>query len=134
MAFYRLVKALFWTAAVLCVLLFLAGQKQPQCNLPALLLVPVCLLLHWLQKRLWMRANQRMPLVCVQATLVNHRQVYEGARMQGYKCSYLTFATEKGELLEFVVPREAFDCIQLGAKGPLEYRGGMYVSFRKVQN
>lgn len=114
--------------------LFVTGREQPACMAVAFILIPVCMLLYRLQKRLWLRANQRLPQVCVQATLVNHRQVYEGARLQNYKRSYLTFETENGALLEFEVPREEFDRIQLGAKGPLEYRSGMYVSFRKEPN
>ena len=134
MLLYHCAKAMLYVLAVLAGVLFIFGRERPVCMAVAFILIPVCLLLYRLQKRLWLRANQRLPLVCVQATLVNHRQVYEGARMQNYQCSFLTFETETGERLEFKVPREAFDRIQLGAKGPLEYRGGMYVSFRKAPN
>lgn len=85
----------------------------------------------WLKKQLWLRVNQRKPLICVEATLVNHRHKYEGARMSAYKTSYLTFETADGKQLEFEVSWEEYERIQLGAKGPLEYRGRLYVSFRK---
>ena len=134
MLLYHCAKAMMFVLALLAGVLFITGREQPACMAAAFILIPVCLLLYWLQKRLLLRANQRLPLVCVQAKLVNHRQVYEGARMQTYKCSYLTFERETGVQLEFEVPREEFDRIQLGAKGPLEYRGGMYVSFRKTPN
>lgn len=133
MLLYRCVKALLYALAAFIGILFICGNRQPACVAAAFMLIPVCLLLFWLQKRLWLRANQRMPLVCVQATLVNHRQVYEG-RVATYKASFLTFETEFGEQIEFEVSREEFDRIQIGAKGPLEYRGRLYVSFRRVNN
>ena len=118
--------------------IFLAAISGIVCNqiwsvhpaLCVIIAIAVLGLLFWLQKRLWLRANQRLPLTCVQATLVNHRQVYEGAQMSHYKASFLTFETEDGAQLEFEVIREEFDRIQIGAKGPLEYRGGMYRGFR----
>lgn len=129
---YYCAKALLY--ALLCLLGFLVivGQKKPQSMATAFILIPVCMLLYWMQKRLWLRANQRMPLVCVQATLVNHRQVFEGPWMSIYKKSFLTFELESGEQIEFEVSREEFDRIKIGAKGPLEYRGRLYVSFRKL--
>ena len=130
MLLYRCAKALLYALAAFIGILFICGNRQPACVAAAFMLIPVCLLLFWLQKRLWLRANQRMPLTCVQATLVNHRQVYEGAQMSHYKASFLTFETEDGAQLEFEVTREEFDRIQIGAKGPLEYRGGMYRGFR----
>lgn len=132
MLLYRCAKALLYTLAVSATMLFIAGLGQPNCAVAAFILIPVCILLFFLQKALWMRANQRMPLVCVEAALVNHRQVYEG-RVPTCKASYLTFETEHGEQLEFEVSREEFERIQLGAKGPLSYRGALYVSFRKPQ-
>lgn len=133
MLLYRCAKALLYALAAFIGILFICGNRQPACMAVAFILIPVCLLLHWLQKRLWMRANRRLPLMCVQAKLVNHRQVYEG-RVATYKASFLTFETEFGEQIEFEVSREEFDRIQIGAKGPLEYRGRLYVSFRRVNN
>ena len=99
MLLYKSVKALLYVLLCIAGICLLAGQKEPRYMAAALATIPVCLLLHWLQKRLWLRANQRMPLVCVQATLVNHRQVYEG-RVPAYKASFLTFETELGEHIE----------------------------------
>ena len=130
MLLYRMAKMLMYMLICMTGLCLLAASKNRQCVAVAFVLVPVCLLLYWLQRRLWRWANQRLPLNCVQATLVNHRQVYEG-RMPAYKASFLTFETEHGERIEFEVSREEFERIRLGAKGPLEYRGRLYVSFRK---
>ena len=97
----------------------------------AFVMIPVCLLLYWLKGRLWLRANQRQPLSCVEATLVNHRQVYEGTRNSHYKTSFLIFETVDGKQLEFEVSREECERIRIGAKGPLEYQGKLYLSFRR---
>ena len=131
MLLYHCAKAMMYVLALLAGVLFIFGREQPACVAVAFILIPVCLLLFWLQKRLWLRDNQRLPLVCVQAKLINHRQVYEGARMSHYKASFLTFETEDGVQLEFEVPREEFDRIWIGAEGLLEYRGGMYMGFRR---
>ena len=75
--------------------------------------------------------NRKRPTVCVEAVLVNHRQKFEGSRIATCKKSYLTFELATGEQMEFEVSREESDRIQIGAKGPLEYCGRLYVSFRK---
>ena len=129
---YRCAKTLLVVLVVFAGILFICGSRQPACMATAFVMIPVCLLLYWLQKRLWLRANQRMPLSCVEATLVSHRQIYEGARNSHYKTSFLTFETVDGKKLEFEVSREEFDRIRIGAKGPLEYRGKLYVSFRRT--
>ena len=131
MLLYQCVKTLMYVVAAFAGLLFIVGQKKPQCMAVAFVLLPVCMLLYGLKRLLWLRANQHKPLVCVEATLVNHRLVYEGSRMSSYKTSFLTFETADGKRLEFEVPREEFARIQIGAKGPLEYRGNLYVSFRR---
>lgn len=130
MLLYRSAKVLMYMLMSIGGLCLLAAAKNAQYMAAVLALIPVCWLLYWLQKRLWLRANRRMPLVCVPATLVNHRQVYEG-RIPAYKTSFLTFETAQGEQIEFEVSREEFERIRIGARGPLEYRGRMYVSFRK---
>ena len=134
MLLYRCAKALLCALAAFIGILFICGNRQPACVAAAFMLIPVCLLLFWLQKRLWLRMNQRQPIICVEATLVNRRQVYEGTRNSHCKTSFLTFETEDGAQLEFEVSREDFDRIQIGVKGPLEYRGRLYVSFRRVNN
>lgn len=130
MLLYRSAKALMYLLMSIGGMCLLAAAKNARYMAAVLVMIPACLLLYWLQKRLWLRANRRMPLVCVQATLVNHRYVYEG-RIPVYKTSFLTFETERGEQIEFEVSREEFERIRIGARGPLEYRGKMYVSFRK---
>ena len=131
MRLYKFAKHLMVALLVLLCILLTAGWMQPVCMALAFFLAAACLLLYWLQKPLWLRANRQEPLVCVEATLVNHRQQFSGRGVPRYEKSFLTFETKKGELLDFEVSREEFDRIQLGAKGLLAYRGRMYVSFRK---
>ncbi len=131
MLLYKCAKALLYLLICFTGGLFIVGRKKPQCMAAALMMIPMCMLLYWVQKMLWQRANQKKPVVCVEATLVNHRQEFNGSRMQTYKKSFLTFEAENGAQIEFEVSRDEFDRIQLGAKGPLEYRGSLYVSFRK---
>lgn len=123
--------------ALLCVfaLMILARRHEPQNIAAAFVLIPVHILLVWLKKQLWLRANRKLPVVCAAATLVNHRQQFSGGRgAQRYEKSYLTFRLEQGgEELEFEVPREEFERIQIGANGPLEYQGALYLSFRKAR-
>ena len=126
MLLYRCIKGLFWMVTALCGMLFLFGQ-----NALAFMMIPVCLLLYYLQKPLWLRANRQEPLVCVEATLVNHRQQFSGRGVPRYEKSFLTFEVENGMKMEFEVSRDEFDRIRIGAKGPLRYQGSMYVSFRK---
>ena len=128
---YRCAKALLVVLAVCAGILFICGNRQPACMAAAFVMIPVCLLLYWLKGRLWLRANQRQPLSCVEATLVNHRQVYEGTRNSHYKTSFLIFETVDGKQLEFEVSREECERIRIGAKGPLEYQGKLYLSFRR---
>lgn len=131
MLLYKCVKALLYLLICFTGVLFVAGRKKPRCMAAALMMIPMCMLLYWIQKMLWQRANQKKPVVCVEATLVNHRQEFNGSRMQTYQKSFLTFEVGSGEQIEFEVSREEFERIQLGAKGMLQYRGNLYVSFRK---
>ena len=133
MILFHCVRLLQYALLCVFVMLFLAGDMKPQNAVAAFVLIPVHILLIWLKKRLWLRANKQKPVVHVAATLINHRQQFSGGRgAQRYEKSYLTFRLEQsGEELEFEVPREEFERIQIGANGPLEYQGALYLSFRK---
>lgn len=132
MILYHFARMLLYVAIFTIGFLLLAGREQPVCMAVALCLIPVCMLLHWLKKRLWLCVNQKEPIVCVEATLVNHRQQFSGGRGgQRYEKSFLTFRVEQSsQEIEFEVPHAEFDRIQLGAKGPLKYQGWRYLSFR----
>ena len=135
MLLYHVAKLLMYVLAAVSGILFSFGKNQPQSMAVAFFLIPICLLLYWVQKRLWIWANQRMPLICVEAIAVRHRQVFSGGRgVKSYRASFLTFEMEHGEQIEFEVTRETYERIQIGAKGLLEYRGKLYESFRKPVN
>lgn len=53
MLLYRIAKALMYMLICMTGLCLLAASKNVQCVAVAFVLVPVCLLLYWLQKRLW---------------------------------------------------------------------------------
>lgn len=135
MILFHCVRLLQYALVCVLALMVLARKHEPQNIAAAFVLIPVHILLVWLKKRLWIRANQQKPIAHVTATLVNHRQQFSGGRgVQRYEKSYLTFRLEKsGEELEFEVPREEFERIQIGANGPLEYQGALYLSFRKAR-
>ena len=130
MLLYRIAKTLFYLMLGCVGFILLVEKNDERFAALLLLFIPVCLLLYWLQKRLWLRANRNRPVVCIEATLVNHRQQFSGRGMR-YEKSFLTFVTATGKHVEFEVSQAEFDRIQIGAKGPLEYRGSLYVSFRK---
>lgn len=131
MLLYGFAKLLFYLLLVFTGLILLVWREEPYIAalLPAL--IPACLLFYWLKNRLLLCANRQKPIIRVEATLVNHRQQFSGRGMR-YEKSFLTFQLADGSALEFEVPRNEFERIQLGAKGPLEYRGSLYVSFRKT--
>ncbi len=114
------------------VLLVLAGKNAPKDLALALMSVPVCMLLYWLMQRMKLWENRKEPIICAQATLVNHRQQYSGHGLQYYEKSFLMFKLDQnGKEIEFEVARDEFDRIQLGAKGLLRYQGWRYLSFRR---
>ena len=127
---YAFVRILMYLLSGMAVIAFLAGQKDGRWMAITLALLPVCLYLYWLQKRLWRRQVEKKPISCVEATLVNHRQQFSGRGMR-YEKSFLTVQLEGGREIEFEVSRDEFDRIQIGARGTLAYREGQSVSFRK---
>ena len=83
-------------------------------------------LLHWVE------ARKAQPVTCAEAKLIRRRQDCSGSRMAIPRRWFPTFCLElDGREIEFQVSREEFDRIQVGAKGPLAYRGTKYISFRK---
>ena len=132
MMLYHCVRVMLCICLGVLVLLVIAGERKPQTMAFAFMLIPVCMLMYWLKKRIWLRVNQKKPIVCVEAKLVNHRQQFSGSRGTHYEKSFLTFRLDQsGEEIEFEVPRSEFSRIQLGARGPLEYRGWQFLSFRR---
>lgn len=130
MLLYMIAKILYYLMLGCVGFVLLVEKEDERFAALLLLIIPACLLLYWLQKHLWLRANRNKPVVCTEATLVNHRQQFSGRGMR-YEKSFLIFETANGKRVEFEVSRAEFDRIQIGAKGPLEYRGSLYVSFRK---
>lgn len=128
----------FGVKCLRCVLLctmvvaVLAGTQDQRWLAAVLVLIPLCYLVILQEKRLKQRQNEKLPITYVEAKLIRRRQECGGSRMAVPRRWFLIFYLEpEGRELEFEVSREEFERIQVGAKGPLAYRGRQYVSFRK---
>lgn len=75
------------------------------------------------------RDNQRKPVITVEAKVVSHRTMRERVGRRNVIRYYITFKTADGELLEFSVSQIDFEDFDVGATGPLRYRGWEFLSF-----
>lgn len=127
---HGLLKCLRYLLLIVVLVTYVAARTDSRFYAAILAMIPLYLMLMWLEKRALSKANEQMPVICVEATLICHRQESYGSRISRRRC-FLTFHQEDGSGdVEFEVPREEFDRIQIGARGPLRHRGGQYLSFR----
>lgn len=131
---YTCVKCLRYVGLGVAALALCASAKDRRWLAVVLAMIPLFYLLIMLEKRLKQRQNAKLPIAYVEAKLIRRRQECEG-RMAVPRRWFLTFCLEAdGSELEFEVSREEFDRIQVGAEGPLAYRGRQYLSFRRTVN
>lgn len=127
---HGLLKCLRYLLLIVVLVTYVAARMDSRFYAVILAMIPLYLMLMWLEKRALSKANEQMPAICVEATLIRQRQEPYGSRVSRWHY-YLTFRQENGSGdVEFEVPREEFERIQIGAKGPLRYRGVEYLSFR----
>lgn len=127
---YGLLKCLRYLLVIIVLGTYIAARTDSRYYAAILAMIPLYLLLMWLEKRAVRKANEQMPVTCVDATLIGYRQESYGSRVSRRRC-FLTFRQEDGSGdVEFEVTQEEFDRIQIGAKGPLRYRAWQYLTFR----
>ena len=91
----------------------------------------VFLLTALLDYRRRKKANDKLPITAVSATVVGRRIELVGPSSIRRRAYFLSFRTEAGETLEFEVSEIDYGRFDDGDSGTLEYRGWQYLGMRR---